>query len=231
MKDPSEIGARLSRVRERIAITAEAAGRDANSVRLVLASKSQPSAAIAAAYDAGARDFGENYVQEAVAKRIEPGDHPGLQWHLIGNLQSNKVRVAAATFALIHTLDRAALAAAMHRSCQEPPFPVLVQVNIGGEASKAGVAPQAAEALINEVRELVAVQGLMTVPPPSSNVTIARRWFAEMRELRDRLAVVTGLPLSDLSMGMSDDYEAAIAEGATIVRLGRAVFGARPQRH
>jgi PLP dependent protein len=231
MNDPSEIAARLNKVRERMAVAAEVAGRDAATVQLVLASKTQPPAAITAAYDAGVRDFGENYVQEAVAKRIELGDRPGLRWHLIGNLQSNKVRVAAATFALIHTLDRAALASALHRSREEPPFPVLIQVNIGGEMSKAGVAPDNAEPLINEVRKLVAVQGLMTVPPPSSNATIARRWFAELRELRDRLASATGLPLNDLSMGMSDDYEAGIAEGATMVRLGRAVFGARPQRH
>jgi pyridoxal phosphate enzyme (YggS family) len=231
MNDRSQIAAHLNRVRERIAVAAEGVGRDAGAVRLVLASKTQPSAAIVAAYDAGARDFGENYVQEAVAKRIELGDRPGLRWHLIGNLQSNKVRVAAATFELIHTLDRAGLAAALHRSREEPPFPVLIQVNIGGEVSKAGIVPKDAEVLINEAREMVAVQGLMTVPPPSSNAAIARRWFAELRELRDRLTAATGLPLSDLSMGMSDDYEAAIAEGATIVRLGRAVFGARPQRH
>jgi pyridoxal phosphate enzyme (YggS family) len=231
MNDPTGIAGRLSEVRERIAIAAERAGRDAGAVRLVLASKTQPPAAIAAAYEAGARDFGENYVQEAVAKRIELGDRSGMRWHLIGNLQSNKVRVAAATFALIHTLDRAILAAGLHRSREEPPCPVLIQVNIGGEASKAGVVPPAAEALINQARELVAIQGLMAVPPRSSNAAIGRRWFAELRELRDRLAAATGLALSDLSMGMSDDYEAAIAEGATMVRLGRAVFGARPQRH
>jgi PLP dependent protein len=230
MSDPSEIAARLSEVRERIAAAAKSAGRSADSVRLVLASKTQAVAAIAAAYDAGARDFGENYVQEAVAKRAELVDRPGLRWHLIGNLQSNKARSAAETFDLIHTLDRVALAAALHRIRQQPPFQVLIQVNIGGESSKAGVAPAAVEALINEARDLAAIQGLMTVPPPSSNVGIARRWFAELRELRDRLARVTGLELGALSMGMSEDYEVAIAEGATLVRIGRAVFGARPAR-
>jgi len=231
MNDSGEIAARLSEVRERIGVAAERAGREAGAVRLVLASKTQPAAAVAAAYDAGARDFGENYVQEAVAKRNELAEHRGIRWHLIGNLQSNKVRVAAATFELIHTLDRAALAEALHRCREEPPFPVLIQVNIGGEASKAGVAPVAAEGLINHARELVAVRGLMTVPPLSFNAAVARRWFAELRELRDRLASATGLPLSDLSMGMSDDYEAAIAEGATMVRIGRAVFGPRLVRH
>jgi hypothetical protein len=226
-----EIAARLGKVRERIAVAAEGARRDANSVRLVLASKTQPPAAVAAAYDAGARDFGENYVQEAAAKRDELHNLLGLRWHLIGNLQSNKARVAVATFGLIHTLDRASLGAALHRCREKPPIPVLIQVNIGDETSKAGVSPSAAEALINEVRNLVAVQGLMAVPPPSSKAAVAHRWFAELRELRDRLAATTGLTLVDLSMGMSDDYEAAIAEGATIVRLGRAVFGARPARH
>jgi pyridoxal phosphate enzyme (YggS family) len=135
-----------------------------------------------------------------------------------------------ATFDLIHTLDRTSLANALHRIRQTPPLPVLIEVNIGGEPSKAGVAPAAAEALINEVRDRVAIEGLMTVPPASANPVAARRWFAEMRELRDRLTLATGLALGDLSMGMTDDYEAAIAEGATIVRVGRAVFGSRALR-
>jgi len=231
MTDANEIAERLGEVRERIAAAAKSSGRHAHAVRLVLASKTQPPAAIVAAYNAGARDFGENYVQEAVAKRSELGGYPDLQWHLIGNLQRNKVRIATATFDLIQTLDRISIATALHRCRQKPLFAVLLQVNIGGEASKAGVAPSAAEGLIDEVRDLVTIQGLMAVPPPSSNTSIARRWFAELRELRNQLASKTGLELSDLSMGMSDDYEAAIAEGATIVRIGRAVFGARPSRH
>jgi pyridoxal phosphate enzyme (YggS family) len=230
MIDTSEIAARLREVRDRIAVAATRSGRKAEAVRLVLASKTQPPEALAAAYDAGARDFGENYVQEAVAKRGALGERSGLRWHLIGNLQTNKARVAVATFDLIHTLDRASLANALHRIRQSPPLPVLIEVNIGGEPSKAGVAPAAAEALINEVRDRVAIEGLMTVPPASANPVAARRWFAEMRELRDRLTLATGLALGDLSMGMTDDYEAAIAEGATIVRVGRAVFGSRALR-
>lgn len=230
MSDGTEIDARLREVRGRIAEAAARSGRKPESVRLVLASKTQPPEALAAAYEAGARDFGENYVQEAVAKRSALGERSALRWHLIGNLQSNKARLAVTTFDLIHTLDRAALANALQRIRQTPPIPVLIEVNIGGEMSKAGVAPSAVEALINEVRDHVAIYGLMTVPPASTNPDAARRWFAEMRELRDRLALATGLVLGDLSMGMTGDYEAAIAEGATIVRVGRAVFGSRPQR-
>jgi len=230
MNEASEIAARLREVRDRIAEAATRSGRKAEAVRLILASKTQPPDALAAAYDAGARDFGENYVQEGVAKRSALGERSALRWHLIGNLQTNKVRVAVATFDLIHTLDRASLAAALHRIRQTPPIPVLIQVNIGGEASKAGVAPAAAEALIDEVRDRVAIEGLMTVPPASPDPTAARRWFAELRELRDRLTGVTGLVLAGLSMGMTDDYAAAIEEGATIVRVGRAVFGSRPLR-
>jgi pyridoxal phosphate enzyme (YggS family) len=230
MTDTSEITARLREVCDRTTEAATRSGRKAEAVRLVLASKTQPPEALAAAYDAGARDFGENYVQEAVAKRSALGERSALRWHLIGNLQSNKARVAVATFDLIHTLDRASLANALHRVRQTPPLPVLIEVNIGGEPSKAGVAPPAAEALINEVRDRVAIEGLMTVPPASANPAAARRWFAEMRELRDRLTLATGLALGDLSMGMTDDYEAAIAEGATIVRVGRAVFGSRAPR-
>lgn len=226
-----EIAARLAEVRERIALAAKQSGRKAEAVSLVLASKTQPPGAIAAAYDAGARDFGENYVQEAVAKRAELGQRPDLRWHLIGNLQSNKARLAVASFDLIHTLDRVALAIALQRIRREPPIPVLIEVNIGGETSKAGIAPSALEGLINEVRDRVAVKGLMTVPPPSEDAVIARRSFAELRELRERMAAATGLTLGDLSMGMSGDYEAAIGEGATIVRVGRAIFGARPPRH
>jgi pyridoxal phosphate enzyme (YggS family) len=230
VNDTTEIAARLREVRGRIAEAAARSGCKAEAVRLVLASKMQPPEALAAAYDAGARDFGENYVQEAVAKRSALGERPALRWHLIGNLQTNKARVAVATFDLIHTLDRASLAVALHRIRQTPPISVLIEVNIGGEPSKAGVAPAAAEALLNEVRDQVAIEGLMTVPPASANPGAARRWFAEMRELRDRLTLATGLTLGDLSMGMTDDYEAAIIEGATIVRVGRAVFGSRPLR-
>jgi PLP dependent protein len=230
MIDSGAIAARLAEVRERIEGAAIFSGRRADAVRLVLASKTQPAAAIVAAYEAGARDFGENYVQEAVAKRGELKTLEDLQWHLIGNLQSNKVRVAVATFDLIQTVDRPSLAATLYRIRPEPLIPVLIEVNIAGEISKAGVAPDAAESLVDTIREKVAIRGLMTVPPLSSNQSKSRRWFSAMRELRDGIAAKTGLALRELSMGMTDDYEAAIAEGATMVRIGRGVFGERSSR-
>jgi hypothetical protein len=233
MLDPAAIAVRLGEVRERIAYAAGRSGRQPGAVRLVLASKTQPPAAIAAAYAAGARDFGENYVQEATVKRAEASalaDLDDARWHLIGHLQSNKARMAVATFDLMQTLDRASLAAALYRMRAAPPMPVLIEVNCAGERSKAGVAPEAAEALVDAVRAQVEIRGLMTVPPPSVDGAGGRRWFAALRELRDRLARATGLGLGELSMGMTDDYEEAIAEGATIVRVGRAIFGERPSR-
>ena len=227
MTAAADIDARLDAVCERIARACTRAHRDVASVCLVLASKTQPSDAIAAAYAAGARDFGENYVQEAIAKRAALAHLRGLRWHLIGHLQSNKARAAAENFELIHTLDGVRPAGALARVHPAPPMPVLIEVNLGGEAAKSGVAPGAAAALIESVRALVEVRGLMTVPPAAKTPDAARRWFAQLRELRDRLAVRSGLELSELSMGMSEDYAAAIEEGATIVRVGRAVFGER----
>ncbi|MBF6560001.1 MAG: YggS family pyridoxal phosphate-dependent enzyme [Candidatus Binataceae bacterium] len=222
-----EIAGRLGAVRATIAAACARSGRAGDAVTLVLASKTQPAAAIAAAYAAGAREFGENYVQEAIAKRAATAHLGGLRWHLIGHLQSNKARAAVASFALIHTLDSERLAVAIARVRPAPPQEVLIEVNMGGEASKHGVRPAAAERLIAAVRDRVAVRGLMTIPPPEAAAASARRWFGELRELRDRLAGATGLALSELSMGMSGDYAAAIAEGATIVRVGRAIFGER----
>ena len=221
-----EIGDRLEQVRGRIADAVRLAGRESESVRLVLASKTQPPAAIAAAFTAGARDFGENYVQEALSKRFALGQRD-LRWHLIGHLQTNKARAAVETFNLIQTLDSQRLAAALFRLHPSPPMPVLVEINLAGETSKSGIEPQSAEALINAVRDQVNVQGLMTIPPVTAASEAARRFFTELRKLRDRLAAATGLALSQLSMGMTDDFVVAILEGATIVRVGRAVFGER----
>jgi pyridoxal phosphate enzyme (YggS family) len=223
----NEIAERLATVRERIANACARAHREVASVRLVLASKTQPPDAIAAAHAAGARDFGENYVQEAIAKRAALGHLTEARWHLIGHLQSNKARTAAENFDLIHTLDTARLANALARVRPSPPMPVLIEVNLGGELSKSGVRPDAVAPLLESVRHAVDVRGLMTVPPPTKNPLDAYRWFVQLRELRDRLAIATGLALTELSMGMTEDYEAAIEEGATIVRVGRAVFGER----
>jgi pyridoxal phosphate enzyme (YggS family) len=225
-----EIAARLDEVRRRIAEAARRARRDAT-VRLVLASKTQTAEAMRAAYMAGARDFGENYVQEAISKRAALTGLRDIRWHMIGHLQTNKARAAVQNFELIHTLDSERLATAIARVRIVPPVPMLAEVNMGGEASKSGVAPERVEALIDAARDKVAVVGLMTIPPlaPTSGnaADSARPYFAGLRELRDRLAVTTGLALSELSMGMTDDFEAAIEEGATIIRVGRAVFGER----
>jgi pyridoxal phosphate enzyme (YggS family) len=222
-----DIAARLGVVRERIEQACARAHREVASVRLILASKTQPPAAIATAYAAGARDFGENYVQEAIAKREALEELDEARWHMIGHLQTNKARDAVAHFDLIHTIDNLRLASSLARAHPSPPLPVLIEVRLGGEASKHGVSPDAAAALIDSVRGMVEIRGLMTIPPPSDDSATARRWFAALRALRDRLALDSGLALKELSMGMSGDYEAAIEEGATIVRVGRAVFGDR----
>lgn len=227
MSPAGDLAERLGAVHERIARACERTQREPGAVRLVLASKTQPAAAIAAAYAAGARDFGENYVQEAIAKRAALAHLHDAHWHLIGHLQSNKARIAAEHFEIIHTLDGERLARALARARPTPPMPVLIEVNLGGEASKSGVHPDRAAALIDAVRGLVEVRGLMTIPPPSSEAGAARPWFAALRVLRDRLAAGSGMVLGELSMGMSEDYEEAIEEGATIVRVGRAVFGER----
>jgi hypothetical protein len=227
MIDEREIADRLGAVRERIAQAERRSGRTVGGVTLVLASKTQPPAAIAAAHRAGARDFGENYVQEAARKRDALTALADLRWHLIGHLQSNKAKLAVRTFDLIQSLDSLRLADALARVRSAPRVRVLIEVNLAGEATKAGAALGDVEALIEAARDRVDVLGLMTIPPPSDSADGARRYFARLRECRDRLAATTGLELSELSMGMTDDFEVAIEEGATIVRIGRAVFGER----
>jgi pyridoxal phosphate enzyme (YggS family) len=223
----NEIAARLDEVRERVAAAAHRARRDPAAVRILLASKTQPPEAVRAAYAAGAREFGENYVQEAAAKQDALEDLPDLRWHLIGHLQTNKAREAVRRFVLIHSLDSARLAAALARARPGTRVPVLVEVNAAGEATKGGVAADAVEPLLLAVRDTVEVLGLMTIPPPTPVAEDARQYFAALRAMRERLAARTGLALSELSMGMTDDFEVAIEEGATIVRIGRAIFGER----
>jgi PLP dependent protein len=229
MLSDNDIAARLKIVRERIDAAARRSRRDASSIRLVLASKMQPAAAIRATWRAGARDFGENYVQEAVTKRAELRDLAEIRWHLIGHLQSNKARLAASTFELIHSVDSARLATALARAraLDAPRVRALLEVNLGGESSKSGVRPDEVAHLLDASRFKIEIVGLMTIPPPSATPELARPYFAQLREMRDRLAIETGITLSELSMGMSDDFEIAIEEGATIVRVGRAVFGER----
>jgi PLP dependent protein len=229
MSTQYEIRERLTIVQARVGAAAYKAGRDASSIRLVLASKTQPSEAIRAAANAGARDFGENYVQEAIAKRAELSDLTDIRWHLIGHLQTDKVKVAASAFALIHSVDSVRLAEALTRAQPSPRVHALIEVNLGGEASKTGVAPDGVAAILDAARDKLEIDGLMTIPPPASTAEAARPYFAQLRELRDRLATQSGYALSELSMGMTDDFEVAVEEGATIVRIGRAVFGERPK--
>jgi pyridoxal phosphate enzyme (YggS family) len=227
MLSEGEIAKRLSEVQGRIDAAARRSRRDPDSVCLVLASKAQPPEAIRAAYRAGARVFGENYVQEAIAKKNATADLGDIRWHLIGSLQTNKARQACKIFELIHSLDSARLAEALARVRPIPQVRVLVEVNLAGESSKHGVAPGDVELLLAQVRDKVKVEGLMTIPPPNLPQERTRLYFARLREMRDSLAARTGLSLHELSMGMTEDYEIAIEEGATIVRVGRAVFGER----
>jgi len=227
MLAPKEIASRLDDVRGRIDSAIRRAGREAGSVRLVLASKSQPREAIAAAYQAGARDFGENYLKEAVLKQEALRSLRDLRWHLIGHLQTNKAKLAATNFVLIHSLDSIRLAEALARATAASRLAVLIEVNLAMEPTKSGLSAVEVARLIECTRDMVDLRGLMTIPPPSEDAREARRYFAELRTLRNRLAASTGLALSELSMGMTDDYEIAIEEGATIVRVGRAVFGER----
>ncbi len=200
---------------------------------LIAVSKSFPAAAVAEAAAAGASDVGENRVQEALAKMEALG--PGaaaVRWHLIGTLQTNKVRMLQGRFALFHALDRAELADALQRrlAAEGRRLPVLMEVNVGGEATKAGTTPDRATALARRIAacDALELRGLMTVAPPVPAPDAARPYFAALRELRDRLAADLGHPLPELSMGMSGDYSVAVEEGSTLVRVGRAIFGERP---
>ncbi|MGE5153224.1 MAG: YggS family pyridoxal phosphate-dependent enzyme [Bdellovibrio bacteriovorus] len=229
MNDPS-IATRLALVQARIAAATRAAGRPDGSVGLVAVSKLQGAEAIRAAFAAGQRAFGENYVQEALEKQAQLPDLP-IEWHFIGRIQTNKTRAIAEHFSWVHGL--ADPHHARRLSDQRPPgmgpLWACAQVNLGGEATKGGVRPDDLPALIATCAGLPGLRlvGLMTLPEPVAEPELQRRPFRALRELRDRLAT-RALPLDCLSMGMSDDLEAAIAEGATLVRVGTAVFGPRP---
>jgi len=213
----------------RIAGAAVAAGRDPAGVRLLAVSKTWPAESVREAAAAGQRAFGENYVQEGVAK-VEALADLGLEWHFIGPLQSNKTRLVANRFAWVHSIDRLKIAErlAEQRDVHLPPLDVCIQVNVSGEASKSGVAPADLPELARAVASLprLRLRGLMAIPEPTPDVALQRARFASLRLLRDELNAA-GLGLDTLSMGMSDDLEAAIAEGSTMVRVGTAIFGAR----
>lgn len=225
-------GENLARVRERMAAAARGAGRIPSAVRLVAASKKVSAARIREAAEGGQLLFGENYLQEAEAKMVELGAH--LTWHFIGHLQTNKARQAVELFAMIETVDRLKLARALekHAAALEKRMPVLIQVNVGREPQKAGILPEKAEELLREVVELphLEVKGLMTMPPFFEQPEAARPYFRQLRLLAAELAAQGLLGRSgpvELSMGMSGDYEVAIEEGATLVRVGTALFGER----
>jgi pyridoxal phosphate enzyme (YggS family) len=199
---------------------------------LVAVTKGKPPEAIRAAFDAGCRDFGESYAQEALPKLAALADL-GATWHFIGHLQGNKAREVAERFDWVHAVDRAKIAQALSRARPESraPLEVCIQVNISREATKGGVAPAEAAALAREVASLprLRLRGLMGMASPTDEVERQRAQFRELRETFDAL-VAGGLALDTLSMGMSDDFEAAIAEGATMVRVGTAIFGPRSPR-
>jgi len=228
----TSIAANLQAVRARIAAACLAAGRPVESVRLLAVSKTWPAASVREALAAGQIAFGENYVQEGSEKAAELAGS-GLEWHFIGPLQSNKTRLVAENFAWMHSVDR--LKVAERLAAQRPaglaPLQVCIQVNVSGEASKSGCAPDEAVVLARAVDALpgLRLRGLMAIPEPTDDIDLLRNRFALLRQLRDQLNA-DGLQLDTLSMGMSDDLEAAIMEGATMVRVGTAIFGQRDYR-
>jgi len=236
MTTPNNIADNIARIRERMAQAARRAGRSADAVELMAVSKTVPAAAIRDAYRAGQRLFGENRVQEFAAKRESLGEIPQAEFHLIGHLQANKSGKAAALFFAVDSVDSLRLAERLNAAAESlgKILPVLIEINIGGEDRKAGVRPDAADALLKDMNALksLRVSGLMTIPPFTEDLQAARPYFRRLRELRDTLAKrvpgagVTGL--TTISMGMSHDFEVAIEEGSTCVRIGTAIFGERP---
>lgn len=232
------LAARLAAVRERIAAAAARSGRDPAAVRIVAVTKGHPLAVAQAAGAAGLEDLGENRVQEALAK-MDAWTPAPVRWHLVGHLQRNKVRHAVGRFALVHSLDSVRLADALEEAAAVRALvqEVLVEVNVAGEAQKTGCPPADVEGLVAHAAGLahLRLRGLMTMAPLTDDVAAQRRAFAGLRELRERLirdAADGRWPMADgcldeLSMGMTNDFEAAVEEGATMVRLGTALFGER----
>ena len=224
------IAERWREVSARVAAACERAGRAAGEVTIVAVSKTHPAEAIRAAAAAGATEFGENYAQELATKAAElAAGSPPLRWHFIGRLQRNKARLVAGRVALIHAVDSVELADEIARRAGGAIQPILLAVNLGGEASKGGVTAEAAPAIARALAGVAgtSLDGLMTMPPPADDPEASRPAFAALGALRDRLADQLGRPLPVLSMGMSHDFEVAIACGATHVRIGTAIFGSR----
>jgi PLP dependent protein len=223
------IAAKLQTVRNRISTACAAAGRDVNEVTLLAVSKTFPADAVRAAHAAGATEFGENYIQEAVEKQALLTDLP-LAWHCIGPIQSNKTRLVAQHFAWAHSVDRLKIAQRLseQRAADRPPLSVCIQVNIDGGSSKSGVPPQEALVLAREIAQLprLRLRGLMTIPEPAPDFAAQLAVHRRARALFDDLRAA-GPELDTLSLGMSADLEAAIEAGSTMVRVGTAIFGGR----
>jgi PLP dependent protein len=228
----TQITSNLEAVRRRISAAAVRAGRDESEIKLVAVSKTHPPTAIEAAISAGAAFFGENKIQEAESKIAEIG-RTVAEWHLIGHLQSNKVRRAVQIFDVIHTVDSIELARRLERICGEEgreALPILIEVDMAGEATKAGITERDLPGLIEFLKGCTHLQnsGLMVLPPFSEDPELTRPYFVRLRELRDRFASTGAFANGgDLSMGMSHDFEVAIEEGSTLVRVGTAIFGDR----
>lgn len=240
MIDPVQLADNLAKVRSRMQAAAVRAGRDPLDITLVAVSKGQPAAAVQAAYQLGVRDFGESYLEEALPKITsvnrwladQKGAADAVRWHLVGHLQSRKAASAVGPFALIHSVDRVKIAGKLAQvaSRQGRVVPILLEVNAAGEASKYGFAWGGVEVAVAEIAGLSALSpaGLMTIAPIVREPELARPVFHQLCGLRDQLrAQFPALGWEHLSMGMTDDFEVAIEEGATLVRIGRAIFGER----
>lgn len=228
----ADIASRVARIRERVAAAAARCGRQRSEVRIVAVSKQQPAEAIQAVVDAGILDIGENYVQEARAKAVHV--HGPVRWHLVGHLQRNKAKAALELFTCIHSVDSAALLETLDaraRQLGRAEVDVLFEINLGGEATKSGVSPEQVPLLFAALERCphIRVRGFMCLPPPPQTPEQSRPYFRQLRQLRDTWAgrAPQRATLEELSMGMSDDFEVAIEEGATMVRIGRALFGER----
>jgi pyridoxal phosphate enzyme (YggS family) len=227
-----DFASRRAGILGRIALAAERARRDPSEVSLLAVSKTHPASSVVAAARAGQTHFGENRVSEGVEKiAAVKEEFPGLVWKLIGPLQTNKAKAALQWFAMVETLDRERLAVRLAGilPADAPPYPVLLEVNVGGETTKSGVSPAQVESLARTAIDLgrFDVRGLMAVPPYADDPEASRPHFRSLRDLRDRLADRLGRAFPELSMGMSHDFEVAVEEGATEVRVGTALFGAR----
>jgi len=228
-----DLRSRLHAVRERINAAAQRSNRAVDDIKLIAISKTHPPKTLRAAIEAGISDLGENRVQEAEAKILELG-REASRWHLVGHLQENKARRAVVLFDIIHSLDSVSLAKRLDRLCESEnraQLEVLVQVNLGGEESKTGIDPGELTPLLDEVAacERLSLKGLMTLPPYFENPEDGRRFFSALRELRDQFHAEGrfGTSTGELSMGMSHDFEVAIEEGATMIRVGTSIFGER----